>query len=105
MELTSDLVSHPYACVVEYNKPGSIALFQKQNYKVSLNVGIAINRIIPAMGILETGAGPHLVSSELLPPKWLARFKAIAHPGLTAATRLKVNVQGAILLHVKLGDL
>lgn len=45
-ERASDLVRPPYACVVKYDKPGPTALFQKQNYMVSLNVGIEVNRMI-----------------------------------------------------------
>lgn len=92
-------------CVVRYDQPGTIALLQQQNYKFSLNVGIEVNRMIPAVGIIDTGAGPNLFRSELSPPKWSTRIKPRADPGFKAAERQKVNVQGVIRLHVKLGNL
>lgn len=69
---------------------------------MSLIVGIVVNRMIPALGILYTGAGHNLVRIELLPLQLLARINPIADPGLTAETQQTVNVHGAILLQVQL---
>lgn len=47
--------------------------------------------MIPAVGILEMGPGPNLVSSKLIPPKWTEKIKPIAYPGVMAATKQKVT--------------
>lgn len=63
LERTSDLVSHRYDCVVEYDEPCIIALFQKQNYKVSINFAIAVNQMVPTLVMRDTGAGPNLANN------------------------------------------
>lgn len=63
--------------MVKYDDPGPIAPFQKQHCMVYLNVGIAVNKTIPRVNILDTGASVNLVSSEMLPPKWLRIVKPI----------------------------
>lgn len=61
--------------------------------------------MLPTVGILDTGAGPNLVDSQLLPLSWSSKVKPVADPGLTAAGKQTITVEGVILLHVQLGDL
>lgn len=102
---TPNLSSNPYAYVVGYDQPGPINLLRRQNYKVSLKVGITAQKMVPTIAIIDTRAGINPVSSNLLSPKWSSRIKPMADSGLSAATKQSVNVEAVILLHVQLGDL
>lgn len=103
LERSLGINSQLYACAVQYEEPGSIDHFKKQSNKVSLNVGISVNRMIPTAFIMYTGRGQNLLSSALLPHKWLGKVKKMADPGLTAATRNSVDIQEVIRLHLQLG--
>lgn len=72
---------------------------------VSLKNGIAVNRMVSKWRGMDTGVGLNIVGSALLRPKCLGRVKPLADPGLTAATRQTVDVQGVITLIVQIENL
>ena len=91
--------------VLLFDGAGTIALFKKRNYKVVVRVGTSETDAKEVTAILDTGAGPNLASKELLERSWLPRIRPTTDPGLTAATRQRIHVDGKILLTVRLGDL
>lgn len=80
-------------------------ILQKRNYKVLLSVGTNSKAMHPVVSILDTEAGSSLVSKGFLPAQWNYRIKTSGDPGLVAATKEAMVIQGVILLHVRLGDL
>lgn len=60
---------------------------------------------LPYSVILDTGAGPNHISKRTLPTEWHDRMKFVDDSAPMAATKQAVKVEGAMLLHVSIGDL
>lgn len=95
----------PYSEIILHQVTKQVGLFQKRNYEVRITVGHGTNFMYPVTGVLDTGAGPNLISLNLIKPLWEIYMKTVKDPGLTVATKQVVTVGGAIFRHVCLGYL
>lgn len=97
----------PYAQTIafaEYQSDG-IALLEKKNYKIRVTIWERANLMKPMSAITDTGAGANLTSRRAFHTFWYTRLIPVRNPGLTAVANQSVEVQGVILLHVRIGDL
>jgi len=96
-----------YVEVLALTHPSSspISLFKKRNYKIGISVGVQASITHPVTCVLDTGAGPNLINKDFLPPSWTDKIRPAQDPGLIAATRQAVSIEGVILLHVRVGEL
>lgn len=62
-------------------------MFEKKNYKVGKTVGHKSIISIPVAIVIETGAGPNLIDSQLLLSNWKGNIKTTDDPGLNTARR------------------
>lgn len=58
----------------------------------------------PMFAILDTVAGPKRITNRSVSTSWYRYLKSMRYPGLTALTNQSVEVEGVILLHVRIGD-
>ena len=47
-----------------------LVLQNGKNYKVSCLIGLKPSRYVPQVAVVDTGAGPNLISNDILPPDW-----------------------------------
>lgn len=82
-----------------------VSLLQKKNYEFHITVGTNSRILYPLKYILDTVVGPNLVSKYFLKPELTAFVKPIEYPGLRAATKNSVKIDGMVLLNIQIGDL
>ena len=82
-----------------------MCLLKKLNYKVNVTVGRTSEIMFPVKAVLDTGAGPNIISLRRLPAAWQSLIKPVKDPGLVTASRQSLPVHGTILLTLRIGQL
>jgi transposase InsO family protein len=83
-----------------------VTLFQSQNYKLCLSLGLTPRCLIPVRAVLDTGAGPNLVRDDVLPPGWERMLiPGQILPRVSNASGRRMPVNGVVQLVVRVGDL
>ena len=79
---------------------------KSRNYQVSATGGVSPAILSPTRAILDTGAGPNLVRSNLLPDDW-ERFRVHTTPSIpiVEANGRRLRQKGTVTLFAELGKL
>lgn len=59
-----------YDKVEEVEETGEAALFAENNYKISVSKGLRLSHMRPLICVIDTGAGPGIISGVILVPDW-----------------------------------
>lgn len=82
-----------------------ICFFKKQNYKIEVSVGRSSKLMLTLKAILDTGAGPNLISAHRVPASWAPYVKPVKLPRLVSASKQSLSVIGFIQLVTRIGEL
>ena len=83
-----------------------VTLFQSQNYKLCVSLGLSLRAVTPVRAVLDTGAGPNLVREDVLPMGWqkfLVPGQAL--PRVNNASGRRMPVKGVVALTVQVGEM
>mgnify|MGYP003561888224 FL=1 len=83
-----------------------VTLFQSQNYKLCVSLGLSLRAVTPVRAVLDTGAGPNLVREDVLPMGWqkfLVPGQAL--PRVNNASGRRMPVKGIVALTVQVGEM
>lgn len=97
-------VSGTLAEVYGFDDTDKIALFKKHSNKVALAVGLKILYMRPVIFVFDTGAGPKLLCEVIAEPEWTRSIRDSKKKRLQRVTKEKVEVVGAIMLHVRMEE-
>ena len=83
-----------------------ITLFQSQNYKVCVSIGLSPRILLPLQAVVDTGAGPNLVREGNLPDGW-ERYLIPGQPlpRVNNASGRRMPVKGVVVLTVQVGEI
>lgn len=84
--------------------PGNICVFNENNYKVSISVSFSSLKICTIQSIFHTGAGPKLVSKNLLEIDGLQTIRTVTESSLRYVSDKKISIVETFLLYVRMGD-
>jgi hypothetical protein len=83
-----------------------VILFQSQNYKVCVSLGLTTACLIPVRAVLDTGAGPNLVRADALPTGLERLFiPGQVLPRVSNASGRRMPFKGVVPLVLRVGDL
>jgi hypothetical protein len=83
-----------------------VTLFQSQNYKLCVSLGLNPRVVTPVRDVLDTGAGPNLVREDVLPRNWeRALITGQLLPRVHNASGRRMPVKGVVSLVTQVGEL
>ena len=83
-----------------------VTLFQSQNYKLCVSIGLTSRCLLPVRAVLDTGAGPNLIREDVLPIGWEhALIPGQTLPRVSNASGRRMPVKGVVQLTTRVGDL
>ena len=106
--LTVREVGRSTADYVDYlpDEDEPVMVMKYVNYKVSMTIGVIPSHMVSLTTVLDTGAGPNLVSTLVLPEKWKRYLQVESNlPPIRDASNNRIRTVGTISLHVRIGEL
>lgn len=87
-----------------FEKTANRLLFNENNYRVAIYVGLMASKMHPRNSVFDTGARQSLIREHLLKTEWLGPVEASARPSLKSATSKTLSIVGTIASHVRMRD-
>lgn len=84
---------------------GSIIFFPKATYWVFITEGVSVIAQSTAASSLDTGPGPSLFNSSVLPLNWQTTFEHVKATTEKSATKEAISVKDVISQHICINDL
>lgn len=90
----------PYARGRAFDGTDKVALFNKNSCKVAITIWVSSSRMCPVNSVFATGAALNLLRRDIVEHKLMSSIRVCKRPRVRNMTNQKVEVVGAIMLHV-----